>query len=109
MSLAPGSFNRFPHYAVLIRDRMAEIRHEDAEMFRDLISQESPVDTGALRDSWRVYRQGDNTDVVESDRPYAGPVNDGHHTVDGGWVPGQHYKERAIERLRRAQAKRRLL
>lgn len=109
MALGQGSQNRFPHYAKVIRDRMTEIRHEDSAAFRDLISQESPVDTGRLRDSWVVHHEGDNTDVVESDAPYAGPVNDGHHTAGGDWVPGQHYKERAVERLRRKQAQRKLL
>lgn len=109
MALGAGSYNHFPHYAKLIRERAEEIRHEDSALLRDLISEESPVDTGRLEASWVVHHEGDNTDLVESDVPYAAAVDQGHHTADGGWVAGQHYVGRAVGRLVRHQAGRKLV
>jgi hypothetical protein len=109
MSLGTGSFNHFPHYAKRIRDRAEEIRHEDSVLLRDFISDESPVDTGRLAASWTVRHEGDKTDLVESDVDYALAVDQGHHTAGGGWVAGQQYVGRAVGRLLRHQARRRLL
>lgn len=109
MALAPGSNNRFPDFAKRIRERSEQLRHDGAEVYRDAIADESPVDTGRLRQSWRVLPQGDQTDLVISDVEYAWLVANGHHTAGGGWVPPNHYDKRAEARYLRWLATQRLL
>lgn len=46
----------------------------------------TPVDTGELRISSSTY--GDEMGYTKE---YAPHVEYGHRTVDGGWVPGQHF------------------
>lgn len=52
----------------------------------------TPVDTGALRDSAEVTEpRGGYSGEMGYKEYYAGYVEFGHRTVNGGYVPGQYY------------------
>lgn len=54
----------------------------------------TPVDTGEMRNSSRADpKEGIMGYTVE----YAPHVEYGHRTVNGGWVPGQHFLEHNVE------------
>lgn len=64
----------------------------------------TPVDTGALRQNWRLGTiediNGGKSITLENDKFYASYVNDGHRTKlkEGwGWYEGQHFMESATE------------
>lgn len=55
----------------------------------------TPVDTGELRQS--LHQSGDTVGYTKS---YAPHVEYGHRTVNGGWVPGQHYLKKNVDKQR---------
>lgn len=55
----------------------------------------TPVDTGELRISL-----GQVEDVVGYTKSYAPHVEYGHRTVNGGYVPGQRFLKRNVDRQR---------
>lgn len=55
----------------------------------------TPVDTGELRLSL-----GASGDEVGYTKDYAPHVEYGHRTVDGGYVPGQYFLQKNVERQR---------
>jgi hypothetical protein len=59
-----------------------------------------PVDTGALRASISVTETGEMSAEVGPHMEYALPVETGHHTSGGTWVPGQPYLTPAAEGAR---------
>jgi len=61
-----------------------------------------PVDTGALRNSIMVTEKGEMSAEVGPHMEYALPVEMGHHTSGGTWVPGQPYLTPAAEGARPA-------
>lgn len=59
----------------------------------------TPVDTGYLRQNWQVNREG-LAITISNITFYAAFVEYGHRQ-GGGFVPGQHMAQRAIEREQR--------
>ena len=92
--------NRWPTMGKAIRDRQVERRRKAAADFRDSAKRRAPVDTGELRDGIVVVEQGDQTSVVESQAQHSAPVNNGHHTRSGSWVPPQPFWDATLEEFR---------
>jgi len=69
-------------------------------VLRTLI-ENTPVDTGNLALSENIMSEGSSKVMIGPDTEqadYAYYVEYGHHTVNGGWVPGQHFIQKtAIE------------
>lgn len=67
----------------------------------------TPVDTGAMRDSWevsKVYRIGNDKIgfYLRNKMDYSSFVNDGHTTPNReGWVEGYHMVEVSLSRIER--------
>jgi hypothetical protein len=61
-----------------------------------------PHDTGYLRDSIIVTEKGEMSAEVGPHTDYSLPVEMGHHTSGGTWVPGQPYLTPAAEGARPA-------
>lgn len=59
----------------------------------------TPVDTGELRQSLSEHVGGGET-VVGYTKSYAPHVEYGHRTVSGGYVKGQRYLQRNVEKQR---------
>ena len=68
-----------------------------------LSSDLTPKDTGHLRGSWTVgdivRKGGEYVVEVYTDLEYADPVNYGHRTRGGGYVPGAHMMEISIAQV----------
>ena len=84
-----------------LREAAAAAVHETAEQLVADARAEAPVRTGRLRSSIAITEQTEGSATVEVGVPYGMAVNDGHHTAGGGFVPGNGYWDRAIERARR--------
>lgn len=57
----------------------------------------TPVRTGELRQSMKIEVEGQGKAVVGYTKEYAPHVEFGHRTVNGGYVPGQHYFQNNID------------
>ena len=64
----------------------AVIKKNVTQMLNTARNGGTPVDTGDLRNSSSTF--GDEMGYIAE---YAPHVEYGHRTVDGGWVPGQHF------------------
>jgi hypothetical protein len=64
----------------------AVIKKNVTQMLNTARNGGTPVDTGKLRNSSSTF--GDEMGYIAE---YAPHVEYGHRTVDGGWVPGQHF------------------
>lgn len=64
----------------------AVIKKNVTQMLNTARNGGTPVDTGGLRNSSSTF--GDEMGYIAE---YAPHVEYGHRTVDGGWVPGQHF------------------
>lgn len=64
----------------------AVIKKNVTQMLNTARNGGTPVDTGELRNSSSTF--GDEMGYIAE---YAPHVEYGHRTVDGGWVPGQHF------------------
>ena len=64
----------------------AVIKKNVTQMLNTARNGGTPVDTGDLRNSSSTF--GDEMGYIAE---YAPHVECGHRTVDGGWVPGQHF------------------
>ena len=68
-----------------------------------LSSDLTPKDTGKLRGSWTVgdivRKGGEYVIEVYTDVEYADPVNYGHRTTSGGYVPGAHMMEISLAQV----------
>ena len=64
----------------------AVIKKNVTQMLNTARNGGTPVDTGDLRNSSSTF--GDDMGYIAE---YAPHVEYGHRTVDGGWVPGQHF------------------
>ena len=93
--------NRAAEVGRAIRAAAAAAVHETAQQLVADARAEAPVRTGRLRDSIRIAERTATSATVEVGVPYGRAVNDGHHTAGGGFVPGNGYWDRAIERARR--------
>ena len=78
-----------------IDDEILQNLLKDGGIFVDLIQQEAPVKTGALRDSFRVDAEKKDV-VVLTDSDYATEVIFGTRTKSGNNFP-----QRAVERLKK--------
>lgn len=79
---------------------MLDIAHElQGRLSSDL----TPKDTGHLRGSWTVgdivRKGGEYVVEVYTDLEYADPVNYGHRTRGGGYVPGAHMMEISLAQV----------
>ena len=93
--------NRAAEVGRAIREAAAAAVHETAQQLVADARAEAPVRTGRLRGSIQIAEQTDTAVTVEVGAPYGRAVNDGHHVAGGGFVPGNGYWDRAIERARR--------
>lgn len=68
-----------------------------------LSSDLTPKDTGHLRGSWTVgdivRKGGEYVVEVYTDVEYADPVNYGHRTTGGGYIPGAHMMEISLAQV----------
>lgn len=71
---------------------------ESTRLVLGKLQQNTPVDTGALRDSEDITRVSPLKAFVGPDSTkvphYAPDVEFGHHTRSGSFVPGQHFIQR---------------
>lgn len=58
----------------------------------------TPVDTGELRQSAGIDVEGKGKAIVGYSKEYAPHVEYGHRTRGGGYVAGQHYLQRNVEK-----------
>jgi len=90
--------------AVDLERALTEGLEESAEYTLDKLKQNTPVDTGNLRDSNEKkintvdYTAEIGPNIIKA--PYAFWVDQGHHTRSGSFVDGQFYIQRTILQVR---------
>ena len=93
-----------------------QFQEEIADLYLKRLEEVSPVDTGLLSQSWYIsnikpgtYRhivEVSNDATNEYGQEYASWVEDGHHTVNGGWWEGYHMSQVASISVQRGAGKR---
>ena len=70
----------------------------------ELTKRKTPVDTGALKATWKVSgarKYGDGWEVIMSNpMKYATFVEFGHHLKNGGYYPGRYMATKSINYIR---------
>ena len=88
-----NSMDRFADdYQNKAGDMLGTIGDEFTELERDY----SPVLSGELEDSWDGIQQSWDEYISKNEAPHVIPVNNGHVTPSGGFVPPEHMVEQAI-------------
>jgi hypothetical protein len=85
-------------YEQRVRGRLAEVTAEAARYCVTAAQIDCPVDTGALQASIHAEQQGPMTfTIIAGGGPvdYAAPVEFGHRTRGGGYVPGRYFLTKA--------------
>ena len=67
------------------------------EVVKGEIKMVTPVDTGELRNKNQFKTISEHEIVVFNNTKYAGHVEYGHRTKNGGYVKGQYFMKRGIE------------
>ena len=111
MSSTDYGFDGLDEYAELFERAAREWPQEFQRLVLDiahelqgrLSSDLTPKDTGHLRGSWTVgdivRKGGEYVVEVYTDLEYADPVNYGHRTRGGGYVPGAHMMEISLAQV----------
>ena len=76
----------------VVKDNMAEIYNRGQSSSED-VAGGTPQDSGELVGSLGLKR-----DTVFYSKEYAAHVEYGHRTRGGGWVPGQRYLQKNVEK-----------
>lgn len=111
MSSTDYGFDGLDEYAEMFERAASEWPKEFERLVLDiahelqgrLSSDLTPKDTGYLRGSWTVgdivRKGGEYVIEVYTDVEYADPVNYGHRTTSGGYVPGAHMMEISLAQV----------
>lgn len=101
-----GNFNNTENwFKKLLKFDTMSILRKYGEMGVNALRAATPVDTGLAADSWKytIESNGASTKIVWENSDIEGGcsvvvlVDRGHATKSGGWVPGQHFIDPAIE------------
>lgn len=88
--------NSLDRYASNFKDIAGSALNEVGEEYTELLKDYSPVDTGELEENWEGIQNSWDEYVSQNTTPHAIPVNNGHVTPGGGFVPAEHMVEQAM-------------
>lgn len=78
------------------RRKMNQFVSQEAEVIRGKAQDNTPVDTGHLKGSWRKSRAVQGKVEIYDNVEYAAHVEYGHRTRSGGFVKGKKMLHRAM-------------